>query len=163
MMARDYEDVHGIDSLPDEDVRELILQRIGEGADIDADLVEVRVDAGHIFLEGRVGTEHELQVIEQLVTNVAGGDMVTNELVVDGLVRGERSEAADIAAAEDASAEPTLGEGGHRTSDTAEHLLDDTERDLFGTRSTQDAIEQGHSYNPPDGPIQEGTWSEEDR
>jgi len=162
-MARDYEDVHGLDSLPDDDVRDLIAQRLGEADDIDSERIEVRVDAGHIYLEGRVGTEQELQVAEQLVTNIAGSESVTNELVVDALVREQRSEAADIAAAEDAAADPALGEGGHRTSDTAEHLLDDTERDLYGTRNPKEAIERGFSYNPPEGPVQEGSRSEEQR
>jgi hypothetical protein len=160
-MARSYEDVHDIDSMPDDDVRDLILQRLGESDDHDTSMVEVRVDAGHIFLEGRVGTEQELQAVEQIVTAIAGDEAVTNELVVDSLVRAEQNEAADIAAMEAAAADPPLGEGGHRTSDTADHLLDDEEGELYGTRSTTEAIERGLSYNPPDGPLQEGSRSEE--
>ena len=119
------------------------------------------MDAGHIYLEGRVGTEQELQAIEHTVTNIAGGDSVTNELMVDALLRGEAAAAADVAAADADAAEPALGGGGHNTSDTAAHLLDDAEHDMYGTRDATEAIERGFSYNPPDGPIQEGSRSEE--
>jgi hypothetical protein len=163
-MARDYEDIDAIDSLPDDDLRELIAQRLSDGSDYDAERVEIRVEDGHVFLEGRVGTEQELQIIEQVVTNVRGdGEEVTNDIVVDALVRGERAEAADDAAVEDMQADPVLGEGAHRTSDTAAHLLDDEAHDLHGTRDPTEAIERGFSYNPPDGPVQEGSWSEEQR
>jgi hypothetical protein len=159
-MARDYEDVHDIDSLPDDDVRALVVQKLTEGENYDADRVTVRVDAGHVYLEGRVGTEQELQVIEHMVSDLVGAG-VTNELVVDPLARGERSAAADDAAAEAAQASPPLGDGGQRTSDTAEHLLDGGDRELYGTSDATEAIERGFSYNPPTGPIQEGTRSDE--
>jgi hypothetical protein len=161
-MARSYENIDDIDSMPDDDVRALIVQRLGESDAWDGSRVEVRVDAGHIYLEGRVGTEQELLAIEQVVTTIAGGEAVTSEIVVDSLARGERAAAADRAAVEADAADPALGEGGHRTSDTAEHLLEDAEHDMYGTRNAQEAIERGFSYNPPDGPTQEGTRSAED-
>jgi hypothetical protein len=137
------------------------VQKLDESTDWDGDRVEVRVEEGHVLLEGRVGTEQELQQIEQIVTDVLGLHDVSNDIVVDPLVRGERSQAADIAATEDARGAPILGEGAHNTSDTAAHLVDDTEHEHFGTSDPREATERGFSYNPPDGRTQEGTRSRE--
>jgi hypothetical protein len=162
-MANDFEDVHGIDQLPDSDLRALIVERLGEFDDIDVERLTIHVNEGSVHLEGRVGTETELQRIEHVVTDVLGLQDVTNGIVVDDTIRARQSEAADDAAAQAAGAAPLLGEGGHRTSDTADHLLDDPESEQFGTSSMKEATERGTSYNPPTGPVQEGTWSEEDR
>jgi hypothetical protein len=160
-MARDFEEVYDIEDMDDDELRELVIQKLNESADWDADLVDVRVDEGHVQLEGRVGTEQELQQIEQIVTDVLGISELTNDLVIDELVRGERSAAADEAAVEDARAEPVLGEGGHRTADTADHLMADTDADQFGTADPKEATERGFSYNPPQRPTQEGIRSRE--
>ncbi|HUG38946.1 MAG TPA: hypothetical protein VMM12_00590 [Longimicrobiales bacterium] len=79
-----------------------------------------------------------------------------NNVVVDEAARAEQSEAADIARLEDAAVDDELGERGETTSDTAEHLLPDTAGEQFGTHDMKKAIEQGQSYNPPEGPMQEG-------
>jgi hypothetical protein len=46
-------------------------------------------------------------------------------------------------------------------SDSADHLADDVRGELYGTSDMSEAIERGFSYNPPDGPIQEGSESRE--
>jgi hypothetical protein len=51
----------------------------------------------------------------------------------------------------------------HRTSDTADHLHGDGRSEAEGTRDVQEAIEEGRSYNPPDGPFQEGVGEGERR
>ena len=54
-----------------------------------------------------------------------------------------------------------LGEEGRQTDPQAEHLLEDVEGEQFGTHDLQQAISRGEAYEPPDRPIQDGSWSEE--
>lgn len=147
-MAQDFENIYDIESMDDGEIKALIEQELSENPDIDPADVDVSVSAGMVTLEGRVGTEGEYQGIEHVVTDLIGIKDVSNNLVIDELRRGEQSEAADYAA-------------GDRTSDTAQHLMDDTAGDQFGTSDMSEAISEGLSYNPPDNPVQEGTWSKE--
>jgi hypothetical protein len=159
-MARDYGDVHDIDSLPDDELRALLLERIGEGAGTALDGLSVHVVDGSVHLEGRVGTEGELRQIEHIVTDVLGVRDLTSGVVVDELARQQQPDSADDAAAAAAEAEPMLGEGGERTSDEAAHL-EESARDLHGTRDPAEAVERGFSYTPPEAPLQEGGAEEE--
>ena len=160
-MAGDYENLYNLENLSDDELRELVYQEFREIPEIDPDLVQVRVESGAVSLEGRVGTEQELQQIEHVLTDIIGVSSVRNDLVIDELTRGERSEAADEAVAEDMTNDPQGGSGARRTEDSAKHLLGDMAADLYGTHDPQQAIEQGTSYEPPDRPVQEGTWSRE--
>lgn len=155
-MARDYEDLYDIENMGDDDLRALVLQELRDHGNIDVDLIEVDVSNGDIRLAGRVGTDQEVQVAEHLITDLLGVASVRNELVVDALTRGERSEAADDEAGEERSLDPQLGEADLRTTDTAQHLLDDIDAEQFGTRNVSDAISRGVPYAPPDRQIQEG-------
>jgi len=161
-MAEDFENLYGTDQMDDGDLRDLVCQELGEYPEIDRDLIDVTVTGGHVKLSGRVGTEQEYQQIEAVVTDVLGLKDVTNELLIDELVRGERLEAADSAVADTREFTPQTGEGEEQTSDTAEHLLPDTAAEQFGVHDTQRAIAEGYAYEAPDRPIQEGTWSLED-
>lgn len=160
-MAQDFENLYGTDQMDDGDLRDLVCQELGEVPEIDPELIDVTVTGGHVKLVGRVGTEQEYQQIEAVVTDVLGLKDVTNELVIDQLVRGERLEAADNAVADDRELDPQMGRGAEHTSDTAEHLIPDVAADQFGTHDTQRAIAEGYAYEAPDHPIQEGTWSRE--
>ena len=160
-MAEDYEDIFDLDDMNDDELRDLVYQELREYPEIDPDRVEVLASQGHVQLSGRVGTEQELQQIEHVVTDVIGVVSVQNDLVIDELVRGERAEAADEAIAEDLEADPPMGTGAMRTEDTARHLLGDRKAEMFGTRDLQQAIQEGLAYEPPDSPVQEGTWSRE--
>lgn len=161
-MAGDYEDMNDIESMTDEELHALVRQELGDHPDIDMARVDTTIRDGSVVIGGRVGTESEYQVIEHVLTDVIGVRSVENQLVVDELVRQEQPDAADTANAE------VYGQGGgatggaNRTEDSAEHLLTDTAADLRGTDDVGEAIERGHSYNPPDAPVQEGTWSKED-
>jgi hypothetical protein len=159
--ARDYENVFNPDHLDDDEIRALIVQQLTENPDLDPDLVAISVEGGFVTLTGRVGTEQELQAIQHTVTDVLGIHTLSNEIVIDELARGEAPEAADDAAAQEREADPLLGDEGLGTDPQADHLMDDTEGDLYGTRNVGDAVEKGQSYNPPDRPLQEGSWSEE--
>jgi hypothetical protein len=161
-MAEDFENLYDIGNLNDVELRELVYQQFQEYPEIDPDLVDVTVADGQIRLAGRVGTEQELQQIEHVLTDVLGISSVANDLVVDELVRGERSEAADEAVAEEINADPQGGTGARRTEDSAKHLLGDLSAELYGTHDPQQATQDGTAYEPPDRPVQEGTWSREE-
>lgn len=154
-MPRDYEDAINTDQLDDDDIRDLLRQRLDEADDFNVDEVDIEVRDGRVTVEGRVGTDEERHHVEQVLSGL-GVQNYENNVVVDEAARAEYSEAADIANLEDAAVDDELGERGKATSDTAEHLNPDTRGEQFGTRDVKKAIEQGQSYTPPDGPMQEG-------
>jgi hypothetical protein len=158
-MADDYEDFYDIESMTDEELEALVREQLGEHPDIDPAGLELAVSNGRVTLEGRIGTEAELQIIEHVLTDVIGVQ-VSNDLVVDELVRQEQPEGADVANARIYSRGQARG-GADRTEDSAEHMLRDTAAEQYGTDDMGEAIERGHSYNPPDTPVQEGTRSRE--
>jgi hypothetical protein len=158
-MADDYEDFYDIESMTDEELDALIRDELNDHPDIDASGVDITVSEGSVALAGRVGTEAEYQVIEHVLTDVLG-IRVENGLVIDELVRLQQSEAADTANAMVYGSGAGRG-GADRTEDTAEHLLEDTAAEQYGTDDMGEATERGYTYNPPTTPVQEGTWSKE--
>lgn len=160
-MADDFEDLYDIDAMDDQEIEDLIVQQIREYPDLDADLIDVRVERGFVTLAGRVGTEQEMQEVGQIVSDVLGIRDYSNEIVIDELRRAEYSDAADEANAQDAEVESQLGEGNEATTDTAAHLMQDVEAEMHGTHDPSQAVEGAIPYRPADRPIQEGSWSEE--
>jgi hypothetical protein len=156
MATDDFQDIYDIDNMGDDDLKDLVLQELREYPEIDVDLIEVQVREGAIRLSGRVGTEQEVQQVEHVITDLLGVGQVANELVVDELVRGARSEGADDAWIEENEVDSQIGGQGPRTSDTAAHLMEDTQSEHFGTHDVQEAIERGTSYEPPDRIVQQG-------
>ena len=152
-MARDFGDVGNLESLDDDELRTLIAERFREQEKLDPAGVDVTVEGGRVRLSGRVGTENELEAYEKIVQDMVGEESLSNELVVDELTRLQQPEAADDAA--------DSREAADRTSDTADHLLEDTDGEQFGTESTREAIERGVAYEAPDDPGEEGTRSRE--
>ena len=150
-MARDFEDVYYLDSMSDDEIRDLVVQELNEYPEVDAELVDVNVNNGAVTLSGRVGTDREIQQIERVLTDVIGVKEVRNEIVLDELARGEQSE----------DAEEAMRGGPVNTSDEAAHLMEDIDADQFGTDNPQTAVERGTAYEPPEGPPSEGTWSRE--
>ncbi len=160
-MAKDYEDTRDLGELDDSELRELIYERLRDNEAIDeATDVEIRVVAGSVTLGGRVGTEGDLQRIEQVITDEIGIVDVTNNIGIDEALRATQPEAADDAVSAGAWERATSG-GADRTEDTAEHLLEDRAAEQYGTRDVGEAIERGYSYEPPDSPTAEGTRSRE--
>jgi hypothetical protein len=159
-MGHDYEDGINPDQMTDEDMRDLVRQRLEESEEFDADAVDVEVVGGEIRVEGRVGTDGERQHVGQVLSGLGLTDF-QNNVVVDPLARAERDEAADMARLEDAAATAGMGESRGSTSDTAEHLLPDEAAEANGTRDVQEAIREGRSYTPPEGPFQEGLGENE--
>lgn len=160
-MPGDFEDLYDLDSMDDAEIAELLDEQFGDYGGLDPDLLDVQVEEGFVTLSGRVGTEEELQLVEQIVTDVLGIANYSNEIVLDELVRAEYAEGADEAATEDAELEAQLGEEGEVTEPSADHLVEDLKGELYGTNDLHDAIQEGKSYHPPDRPPQRGTWSEE--
>ncbi|MGH7504098.1 MAG: BON domain-containing protein [Longimicrobiales bacterium] len=160
-MAKDYEDTRDLGELDDGELRELIFERLRAhdafGNDTD---IEIHVVDGNVTLGGRVGTEGTLQRIEQVITDEIGVVDLTNNIGIDENLRATQPEAADDAARE-GSEERAMSGAADVTEDSAEHLLEDRAAEQHGTRSVREAVERGYSYEPPDGPMQEGTRSRE--
>ena len=160
-MPDDFSDIFDTDNMSDDELKDLVLEELHEYPEIDVDLIEVAVRNGTVNLSGRVGTEQELNQIEQILTDVIGLRHVENELVIDELVRGELSEAADEAWAQENAGNPQLAQGTERTSDEAEHLMENIEADQYGTQDMQQAAARGTVYEPPVRPVQDGSSREQ--
>ena len=158
-MARDYEDIHGIDDLNDDELTGLVREHLSAHNGIDVDDIAVRTTDGVVHLEGRVGTEAELRIAEHVLTDVVGIVEFENELVVDPLRRADSPEAIDDHLAdEDAREGLLLGDRPIPVSDEV-HLArgdEDLDERLFGTTDVQNSIAHGTAYIPPTSPTPEG-------
>jgi hypothetical protein len=158
-MARDYEDFSSIDDLDDDELRQLVRDRLAEHPDIDPDDIEVEVENGMVRLGGRVGTEAELRIAEHVLTDVVGVVEFDNGLVVDPIRRVETPiDPEDHLQMERASAGTVLGEMPEQESPEVDLARGDEDLDerMYGTTNYQDAVAHGTTYIPPDGPTQEG-------
>jgi hypothetical protein len=156
-MARDFEDIHDIDDLSDDELRDLVRDWLGQQQGVDADDITVRVEDGMVTLGGRVGTESELRIAEHLVTDSLGITNVENEIVVDAIRRADSPEAIDDHLADEAERSGLmLGDRPEPVSDESGHLEEDLDAQLFGTTDVQKAIERGAAWNPPMSPTPEG-------
>ncbi len=160
-MPRDYENLHRIEDMDDQELEDLIAQELREYPDIDVDDVEIHVERGFVTLGGRVGTEYELQLVSQVVTDTLALQSYSNEIVIDEARRAQLPEAADEEAAVEGATLSQIGGDDPQTSDTADNLLEHLDEELYSTHDMQQAIQQGLNYEAPDRPVQEGTWSEE--
>lgn len=158
-MARDFEDIHDVDDLSDDELRDLVREHLAAHQGIDVDDLTVNVQDGRVILDGRVGTDEERRVAEHVVTDVLGLENVENNLLIGAARRAESPEAADEATAtEEAQEGLLLGDRPLPLSPEAEHLGDDDELDheLFGTTDVQHAIADGTPWIPPESPTPEG-------
>ena len=156
-MARDFENIHDIDDLSDDDLRDLVRDWLSEQAGIDADDITVTVEDGTVTLGGRVGTEAELRIAEHLVTDSLGITNVENEIVIDALRRRESPMAVDdhLVDEEDHSG-LLLGDRTVPLSDEVAQTEGTLDERLFGTTDVQNAISQGTAWIPPMQPTPEG-------
>lgn len=156
-MAHDYEDFSSIEDLDDDEIRELVRDRLGEHGGLDLDDLTVSVKDGRIGLAGRVGTEAELRIAAHVLTDVIGVEDFDNELVVDSIRRAESPMAADESIADDEARDGLLlGDRERPIVREAEHLTENLDERLYGTSDVQSAIEDGASYTPPTSPTPEG-------
>jgi hypothetical protein len=135
-MARDFEDLHDIDDLNDDELRQLVRNHLDSEQGLDSDDITVVVEDGVVVLAGRIGTEAEARIAEHVVTDVLGIEQFESQLVVDPIRRGISPEAID------------------------DHLADEDAQDLdgrlYGTTDVQDAIAEGTAWIPPESPTPEG-------
>lgn len=158
-MARDYEDFSNIDDLDDDELRQLVRDRLGEHPELDLDDIAVLVEQGTVRLEGRVGTESELRTADHVLTDVVGVVDYDNALVVDALRRVETpTDVEDHLAEEQRSAGSVFGEMPEQASaeDDLARGDEDLDERMYGTTNVQDAIAHGVPYVPPDSPTAEG-------
>jgi hypothetical protein len=158
-MARDYEDFSSIDDLDDDELRQLVRDRLADNPDLDPDDIVVEVLDGTVRLEGRVGTEAELRIAEHVVTDLVGAADVENALVVDPVRRADTPiDVEDHLNMERASAGTMFGEMPPQESDEVHEARGDEDLDerMYGTTDVQDAIAHGTSYIPPQSPTPEG-------
>jgi hypothetical protein len=156
-MARDFEDIHDIDDLSDDELRDLVRDSLQQHPGIDAASITVQVEDGVVRLAGRVGTVGELRTAEHLITDTLGIAAVENEIVVDAIARGESPEAIDDHLVdEETGAGAYLADRSRPFSTESEHMNEDLDAELFGTSEIGKAISLGAAWNPPVGPTPEG-------
>jgi len=162
-MARDFENIDDVDDLDDNELRQLVRDRLAEHRGLDLADITVTVHDHVVALDGRVGTDGERRVAERVVTDLVGLNDVQNNLIVDSLRRAESPQAVDDHIAdEDEHSGLLLGDRPVPLSREAEHLEEDLDSRLFGTSDVGNAIQNGTAWNPPTAPTQEGIEGEED-
>ena len=160
-MAHDFEDIHDIDDLNDDELRDLVRTHLAADSAIDAADISVVVEDGVVLLAGRVGTEAEQQIAAHIVTDVLGVEQFENQLMVDPLRRAISPEAIDEHLVdEEITSGRLIGDRAVPLDPEAERLEEDLDARLYGTTDVQKAIEEGTSWNPPDSPTPEGLDSE---
>ena len=161
MAGRYTGDIFDFSGMTDDELYDLVVQQLREHPEVDAGWIQVGVKDAHVTLSGRVGSDSEVSVAEQVITEILGLTEFTNELVVDELHRGEMPEAADDAVTAELEADDQMGSPGFSQSDTAEHLVEDLDALTYGTHDAGEAIQEGASYEPPDRPVPDGYGSRE--
>ena len=160
-MARDFENIHDLENLSEDELRQLVRSHLASHNMLDPDDFAVRIDEGVVVLGGRVGTEGERRIAEHVVTDVLGITSVRNEILIDPIRRAVSPEAVDDHLVEEERAEGLLlGDRAGPFNDEAEpidgrdrHSID---KHAFGTTDVQDAIAGGTSWIPPESPTPEG-------
>ena len=158
-MARDYEDFSSIDDLDDEELRQLVRDRLGDHPNLDLDDFTVHVEDGTVRLEGRVGTEAELRIADHVLTDLVGVASFDNQLLVDPNARDETPmDIEDHLQAERETAGTLIGEMPEQEESTVHQARGDEDLDqrMFGTTDYQDAVAHGTAYIPPESPTPEG-------
>jgi hypothetical protein len=160
-MERDFENIHDIDNLSDDELRQLVRNHLAAHNGLDADYLDVRIEQGVVVLGGRVGTEGERRIADHVVTDILGIVSVRNEILIDPIHRAESPEAVDDhLVEEDREAGLLLGDTAAPFDDEAEPVdgrdPDSLDKHLFGTTDVQDAIASGTAWIPPEAPTQEG-------
>ncbi len=160
-MERDFENIHDLDNLSDDELRQLVRTQLAAHNGLDADYLEVRIENGVVVLGGRVGTEGERRIAHHIVTDVLGITSVRDEIMIDPIHRAESPEPVDDHLVEEDRAEGLLlGDKPQPFEDEAQPVDGEDPyslgKHLFGTTDVQDAIAGGTAWIPPEAPTQEG-------
>jgi hypothetical protein len=156
-MAHDFEDIHDLEDLNDDELRDLVRTHLAAESALDESEIHVHVEDGFVTLTGTVGTEDEQRIAEHVVTDVLGIEQYANQLAVDPNRRAISPMAMDEHLAEEDAVEGRLlGDRAVPLSPEAEHLVEDLDARLYGTTDVQAAIEEGTAWIPPESPTPEG-------
>ena len=156
-MARDFEDLNGIDDLNDDELRGLVRDHLAAHNGLDIDDFTVDVQNGLVILNGRVGTDGERLVAEHVVTDLVGAQRCQNNVFVDPTRRATNPEAVDEHLAnEDRMDGLLLGDKPVPMEPETETVHGDLDGELYGTRDVGRAIQDGTPWIPPESPTQEG-------
>jgi hypothetical protein len=155
-MARDFEDLHDLDDLSDDELRGLVRERLAAHNALDIDDFTVQVENGVVILAGRVGTDGERLVAEHIVTDVVGAEC-RNDVFVDPTRRALSPEAIDEHLVDEDRREGLLlGDKPVPLSPEADTVHENLDDELFGTTDLGHAISEGTPWIPPESPTQEG-------
>jgi hypothetical protein len=156
-MARDFENIHNVGDLDDRELRDLAVSHLRAHNGLDADYIDVKVQAGAVVLNGSVGTDYERRVAERVLTDVLGLANVRNDLVVQSIHRAESPLAIDDHLNEEDRTEGLLlGDRPVPLEPETESLVEDLDARLWGTSDVGKAIAEGTAWIPPEAPTQEG-------
>ena len=123
----------------------------------DADYLTVHARDGKVTVEGRVGTEAELRILDHVLTDSIGLEDVDNQVVVDDLVRAESPEPIDEHLVDEREHSGLLlGDMPSQDNPEAEHLRLDRNLNPRATHDVIEAIGEGEPWIPPEGPTPEG-------
>jgi hypothetical protein len=162
-MAHDFEDIYDIENLSDRELCDLVREHLEASTALDIDDITVRVEAGTLVLEGRVGDAGEDQIAEHVLTDILGIQNYRNDLVVDQVRRAESPEAIDDHLADEERHEGLLlGDRAVSLTDESEHLADSPEIEQEGTTDVNKAIESAQPWIPPESPTPEGQARDRD-
>ena len=163
-MSRDFEDVHDIDDLSDDELRDLVREHLAADSALDIDDLTISVDNGRVLLDGRVGTDEERRIAEHIVTDVLGLEDYENRIFVDPVRRAHSPEAVDENLADEEATEGRLlGDRPVSISPETEVQNEDVDAELYGTTDVGHAIEEGTAWIPPEAPTPEGYPGEDER
>ena len=156
-MAQDFENLHDIDDLNDDELRGLVREHLAAHNALDIDDITVHVSNGRVILSGRVGTDGERLIAEHIVTDLLGAERLRNDIFVDQLRRAESPEAVDESIADDDRREGLLlGDRPVPLSPEVEDSQPSVDAELYGTTDVHSAIADGTPWIPPESPTQEG-------
>jgi hypothetical protein len=156
-MAHDFEDLHDLDDLSDDELRDVVREHLREHGGMDVDSITVRVEDGVVNLSGRLGTEVELRMAERIVADMVGVERFENELVLDAIRRDESPVAIDDhLAAEEEQESDLLGDRPVPISPEVDEVEESLDGRLFGTHEVRKAIADGTPWIPPESATPEG-------
>lgn len=156
-MARDFENMHDLENLSPDELRELVRTHLAAHNGLDPDDFDVRVEGTEVVLAGRVGTEGERRIAEHVVTDVLGIVNVRNDLFVDPTRRAESPmDIEEHLAEEERTDGLLLGDRPTQHDDEAFPLDGTTDQQLRGTTDVGDVIANGLTWVPPESPTPEG-------
>jgi len=156
-MADDYDNTDEIANLSDDELRTLVQSELRAQPAFDADDITVKVRHGRVTVEGRVGTEVELRVVDHVLTDLIGLEDPENLLVVDEIRRAESPEAIDEHLVDEAEHSGILlGDSPGQHDSEAEHVGRQRGRNPRATHDVSQAIEEAEPWIPPEGPTPEG-------